>query len=118
MAGKRFHAGERREAFWRGHVSRWASSGATVSGYCRAAGLSAASFYYWRRVLQRRDGQAASRTVERPLEQPVFAELHLLPAQEALIEIALGGARRVRVHPGFDAATLSRVVAVLEEGAC
>jgi hypothetical protein len=36
----------------------------------------------------------------------------------AVIEISLPGSRRVLVHPGFDEATLSRVLAVLEQSPC
>jgi hypothetical protein len=32
------------------------------------------------------------------------------------VEIVLQGGRTVRVRPGFDAATLQQVLAVLEEG--
>ena len=38
--------------------------------------------------------------------------------REAPIEIALRGGRTVRVGPGFDEATLARLVAVLEEATC
>jgi hypothetical protein len=37
---------------------------------------------------------------------------------EAALEVVLAGGRRVRVHPGFDEATLARVVAVLEAVSC
>ena len=40
------------------------------------------------------------------------------PAREASIEIAVSGARWVRVRPGFDEETLVRVLLALERSGC
>jgi hypothetical protein len=49
----------------------------------------------------------------------LFAEVVVeSPGGEAALEVVVGHGRRVRVHPGFDEATLARVVAVLERVSC
>ena len=109
MAGRRHESGKRREEFWREHVSRWASSGQSIAGYCRAQDLSDGSFHYWKSVLKERDGRLAAGG-----GGPAFAEVRIAAAQEASIEIVLLGTRRIRVHPGFDEETLTRVLGVVE----
>jgi len=50
-----------KEEFWRWHVEMQAAEGLSARAYCRQQGLSAASFYAWRRELKRRDdGRALS----------------------------------------------------------
>lgn len=114
MASGKFSDAAEREAFWREHVRGWSVSGDSVAGYCRAHGLSADCFHYWKRMMKR--GAAASGSPGDAL--PAFAEVQVALEDEAAIEIAVGASCRVRVRPGFDAQTLARVVAVLERGAC
>lgn len=109
MATKRDWGKGTREAYWRKHVQARERSGRSVREYCRARGVSESGFYFWKRELKRRDERAASSG-----NAPVFAEVRVAAAQEALIEIAFAGTRRIQVHPGFDEETLARVLAVLE----
>lgn len=111
MARKMGEGTGSREGYWRGHVEARARSGESVRGYCRSRGLSESGFYFWKRELKRRDERAASNG-----SAPAFAEVRLPSSvvREALIEIAVAGPRRIRVHPGFDEETLVRVLAVLE----
>ena len=110
MARRKFSDAASREAFWREHVTRWASSGESVIGYCKAEDLSEGSFHYWKSALKRRDGRPVAGD-----GPPAFAELRITARQDAFIEIAVGGGtRRVQVHPGFDEETLARVLGVLE----
>lgn len=115
-----------RRVWWRGHVV--AQSGSVLSGaaYCRAHGLCAKSFYRWHRVLMK-SGELAR--VDTPSSGggparargggPLFAEVVVqTTVGEAALEVVLGHGRRVRVHPGFDEATLARIVAVLERSPC
>ena len=98
----------RKEQQWRRRILQWRRSGLSVRAFCARHGLAQANFYIWRRELQRRDGAAVSFV---PVE--VVATEASGPASG--IEILLAGKRRVRVEPGFDALTLQRVVALLEE---
>jgi transposase len=98
----------RKEQQWRRWILQWRRSGLSVRAFCARHGLTQASFYLWRRELQRRDEETVSFV---PVEV-VACEPSALTSN---IEILLAGKRRVRVKPGFDVATLQRVIAVLEE---
>jgi len=54
----------------------------------------------------------------RAAEQPAFVPVQVVadatPTQASALEVVLLGGRTVRIAPGFDAATLRRVLAVLE----
>jgi transposase-like protein len=101
-----------KESHWRLILGRWLRSGLSVADFCRREGFNAHSFYWWRRELQRRDQAGA---------EPAFLPVHLLDdhsvqAPNRDIEIILAGGRRVRVAPGFDPATLTQVLDLLEGG--
>jgi len=106
-----------KERIWRDAIRRWRSSGQTIRGFCRERGLSEAAFHAWRRTIARRDGQIPSASpVER---EPVFMPLRVTSAvaapAAAPLELVLDSGRIVRVSPGFDAATLRALLAILEE---
>jgi hypothetical protein len=71
--------------------------------------LASASFYAWRRVLERR-------AAEQPTFVPVQVVADATPTQASALEVVLLGGRTVRIAPGFDAATLRRLLTVLEGG--
>lgn len=102
--------------------------GAKVSEVARRNGISASLLFTWRRQ---------ARAIEAPAAVPRFAAVQIAgphPAAEiskppsdgtpqsrpatsgrsGLIEISLGGGRRVRVDANVDAAALARVLDVLE----
>jgi hypothetical protein len=103
---------DRKEQQWRRWIGEWRMSGLSVRAFCAQHGLSSASFYHWRRVLERR-------AAEEPAFVPVQVVADDTPAQTSALEVVLLDGRTVRVAPGFDAATLQRLLAVLEgEGSC
>src|SRR5262245_27592812 len=103
---------EQKEGQWRRRISQWRASGLSVRAFCARHGLSTASFYSWRRVLERR-------AAEEPAFVPVRVVADAVPAQASALEVVLVGGRAVRIAPGFDAATLRRLLAVLEgKGSC
>ena len=111
---------------WRQHVSWWQESGQSAEAYAAGAGLNASTLQHWRwklgastkrgsagagRVFQsrRRNGEAGFHFVElTPPAVDAGAE------GDSSLEIVLSGGRRVRVSAGFDAATLTRVIAAVE----
>jgi len=106
------HLDQGKERLWRQRMRDWQDSGLTIRAFCARCGLSPRTFYAWRRDLQRRDAAH---------EQPPFVPIRLLtddaPAASAqALEVLVGQSRRIRVAPGFDAATLRQLLAVLEEG--
>jgi len=120
-----------RRALWRGHVLARAGSGLSAAAYCREHGLDVKAFYRWKQALGaagelpgdgvaqggcRRERAAVSSGVE-----ALFAEVRLAggaAGEPAGVEVCLRAGHVVRVAAGFDAATLRRVVAVLEGQAC
>nr|WP_083670146.1 hypothetical protein [Singulisphaera sp. GP187] len=71
--------------------------------------MSAPSFYWWRRELQRRDQP-----------KPAFLPVHVLAdkaeSPAGSIEVVLANGRCLRVGAGFDPQTLVQVVELLEAG--
>ena len=102
---------ERKEQQWRRRICEWRASGLSVRAFCARRGVATPSFYAWRRMLEQRDA-------ERPAFVPVRVVPDALPACARTLEVVLAGGRIVRVAPGFDAATLRQVVAVLEGQPC
>lgn len=100
-----------KERFWRRMLRQWRSSGLSVRAFCRSRGLSEPSFYSWRRVL-------AQRATQPPAFVPVQVVAEASPADTIVggIELVLDGQRVVRIGPAFDALTLRRLLAVLQEG--
>jgi hypothetical protein len=87
-------------------------SGLSVRAFCVRHGLAQASFYAWRRVLERR-------AAEQPAFVPVQVVADATPAgQASALEILLLDGRTVRIAPGFDVATLRRLLAVLAGRPC
>jgi hypothetical protein len=101
--------GERKERQWRRWIDQWRTSGLSVRAFCARRGLATPSFYAWRRVLERRAAEKAALV-------PVQVVADAVPAQASALEVALADGRTVRVAPGFDAATLRQLLAVLPEG--
>jgi hypothetical protein len=102
---------ERKERQWRHWIGEWQTSGLSVRAFCDRRGLTVASFYAWRRVLERRAAEKAAFV-------PVQVVADAVPAQASALEVVLADGRMVRVAPGFDVATLLQLLAVLESRPC
>ncbi len=118
-------------AEWTERVKRWKRSGLSAAEFARREGLKAKQLHWWTWKLGASDGAP-------PPEEPRFLPVRVVsapaPAPSALaefvktspsgsaataIEIALPNGRLVRVPPGFDPATLERVLAIAAEaGEC
>jgi len=114
-----------KERFWRRTLRQWRRSRQTIRDFCAEHGLSEPSFYAWRRIIAERERQASVREARHQrreeaklLEKPVFVPLQVVPTAMGPLEVVLGQGRIVRVPPGFDAATLRQLLAVLEEPSC
>ena len=100
-----------KEQCWRRWLQEWRDSGLTVREFCEWRGLREASFYAWRRTLDQRGIEAVTFV-------PVRVVAEEQSATDAALVLVLPGNRLVRVAPGFDAATLQRLLAVLEDKPC
>jgi transposase-like protein len=96
-------------------VRQWRRSGQTARAFCAEHDLSEPSFYAWRRTLAERDAEAVH-----------FVPVQVVPERASApaaadqvsvgLELVLDGHRVLRIGPGFDAATLQRLLPLLEEG--
>lgn len=66
-----------KEVFWRFVLDEQASSGLSVRAFCRREAVSEASFYFWRRELAARDGQARGET-----GSPVMIPVRVVEAEQ------------------------------------
>ena len=118
-----------KEQYWRQLLQRWQTSGQSVHAFCRTHELSRPLFYAWRGILAERDAAAAAPRSNVPTPaaaSPAFVPVHVRaddPAEvntpeDACLEVLLSGQRVLRIRPGFDAATLQRLLAVLEPPEC
>ncbi len=104
-----------KERFWRRLLRQWRGSGLSVREFCADRRVSEPSFYAWRRTIAERDAAAAR-----------FVPVHVVPekgpARDARgasgqgLELLLGDGRVLRIGPGFDGPTLTRLLPLLEEG--
>ncbi len=88
----------------------------TVRDFCAQEGLSEASFYSWRRELQRRTHDATTVANAAPVFLPVQVLTDDAPPSCPPIELVLASGHVLRIQSGFDAATLRALVALLSEG--
>ena len=103
---------------WRDHVAGWKSSGLSLRLYSEEHGLKAGTLGYWNSRLKARAADAPA-----PLSEPeaTFLAVHVAEPTVTMpelrddrIEMALPGGCVVRVGRGFDAATLDRLLDVVE----
>jgi transposase-like protein len=123
-----------KEAFWKLAVDEWRAARTSIREFCRSNGLKESAFYFWRRELAKRAGatviESGTRKAGKPRAKPqaepaqsptaMFLPLTLRSQEtEAAgdsdsrsIEI-VAGSHRLRVPPGFDEETLSRLLRLL-----
>lgn len=113
------HVGDR-EQFWRDHITGWKSSGMSLRLYSEEHGLKAGTLGYWNSRLKARAADAPASSAG-PEAKAAFWAVHVadptVPMPELRddrIELALPGGCVVRVGRGFDAATLDRLLDVVE----
>jgi len=121
-----------KEAHWRDVIARQAASGVSVRRFCANEGIAEASFYAWRRELALRDretpavsqaGEAQAGPNDPHGEESLatspntggeFIPLRLIE-DSGTLEVVHPGGCRVRIGGSVDAATLHRVLEVLDE---
>lgn len=99
-----------REHFWRDLIQRQRHSGQSIRAFCDSQGVSAPSFFSWRKRLSQ--GRLRSQFV------PVHIDVESASAPPGRIEIRLNEGTCVRVEPGFDEQALRCVLRVLEQPPC
>ena len=118
-----------KERFWRKMMALWRrSQPMTVRDFCAEHNLSEQSYFWWRRTLGQR-GRARPKLASKPArgkgcgqasgqQSARFVPVRIVPAPvgtPADLQIVLRSGHVVRVPPGFDAATLRQLLAILRE---
>jgi transposase len=116
-------------AEWTEQVKRWKRSGLSAAEFGRREGLKAKQLHWWSWKLGTSDAapqpaeprflpvRVVSSSAPAP-SSPAALVMTSPPGSAAMaIEIALPNGRLVRVPPGFDPATLERVLAIAAEAA-
>lgn len=98
---------------WARRLERYAQSGGTVAAFCRAEGVSAPSFYQWKRKLSRDraaksgdDGRYDRKA--RQGQASAFQPVQVVGAGASNVTVRLGDS--IAVDLGGDADTIARVV--------
>lgn len=93
-------------------VAEFVNSGIDASEFCRSRGISRSTLY---RHLKKKHGEGnpASEGIELLAVEVEGVKCSSL-IHEPELAVVLGKARRIEVNPGFDGATLARLVSVLE----
>lgn len=116
---------------WRKIIADWQASGLNMSAFCRRENVKIGSLCDWRRVIQKRDAEMASKRkpasmkeasvdhCDKQFPDPAFARVVLTdqPAKEAsrkALEITLRNGVTVSVQENCSPALLSVVVSLLE----
>lgn len=118
-----------KESYWRCKLGEQADSGLTISAYCRREGISANSFFRWRRVLAER-GDCRQPEARAPIAGSVstglFAPVSVRSSFEdppstsdaCKIDMVFPSGHVLRVRPGFDSDTLVRLLDLLDSSRC
>lgn len=115
-----------REREMRKILGRLDASGLTLREFGAQVGILPGTLGYWRHQIRRREAARERRGGQRAM---VSAASTFVPVQVigaggvatdhgSRLEVVLRGDRRLRISPGFDAATLARLVEVLERLPC
>jgi hypothetical protein len=108
-------------------VEQWRHSGLSLPAFCRRQGINLGTMRGWvykqghRPAEHARPASHPDPAPDRPTPAAAFLPVRLvepIAPPGPGVEVVLGPTRRVVVAPGFDAETLRRVVAVLEDRPC
>lgn len=104
---------------WAKRVERWRDSGLSAAEFGAEVGVNPRTLTYWKWMLSREAaGLAAPRRRSRsaPKQAPnaAFVEIRSA-APSATFELMLANGRRLQIPMAFDASTLERLLAVLEQ---
>jgi hypothetical protein len=120
-------------AEWVRLIDEWHASGLNLSVFCRRLGLNFATMQGWvyksthKEALEkaRRAAGAGGKSTDNPPTPEGFLPVRVRDAEPGHgemgysgVEVVFGEGRRIMVETGFDAETLRRVVAVLEDRTC
>jgi transposase-like protein len=109
-------ARDARRDIWAERLRRFSESGLTVAAFCQREGVSAPSFYQWRRKLDGERGRRTRQTQKNARRSPAFVPVHITgnprgAVRPRRIEIRLPNGVQVWL-PGDDPEVLAAGIAV------
>lgn len=105
------------QQFWQMAIETWQSSGLSVRQFCQQEGLSAPSFYAWRKKLAKADAPQADKNDVGPPEP--FIQVSLPTAAHSDLQLVFVSGHRLKIPVGIDRQTLNDVLSVLQQaGLC
>jgi transposase len=113
------HPDASKQQRWLDLMRRRHESQLSVREFCECHRLCESNFYSWQRVLRER-GLLDDQSVPTAPTPTAFVELttDAAPPNVTGVDVVLSERRLLRVHPGFDPATVLQLVRLLEEPAC
>ena len=96
---------------WADRLARHSASALSVAAFCASEGVSANSFFYWKRRLATPTATPASESL------PRFLPVHV-HAANAPVEVVLPGGAVLRLAPGCDPAFVRSLVDALGGRPC
>jgi hypothetical protein len=111
-------ADPRKQQQWLQHICRWQRSRLSVRDYCDCHQLSEASFYLWKRALQKRglltDTVPAEGLPPMQANAPLFLPIRAADATTGAIELVSPDGWTVRVAASFEAGKTEMSLARVE----
>jgi transposase len=105
------------ETLWRQRLLRFERSGLSAVAFCAKEGVSAPSFYAWRRRLRQPTAPQADRPAAPAADVARLVPVRILPAA-APVELVLPGGLVLRLAVGCDLGFVRALLATLGERPC
>jgi transposase-like protein len=110
-----------REEHWRRVLARHRQSGLSQADFCRREEIKPNTLNWWAHELRERDGMHGRARRSRRTRRPAFVPVRVvqaMPKNGSALEVVTRSGHVIRLHTGFDAATLRQAVAALEDATC
>ena len=97
---------EKKRRFWKAHIQQWGHSGLSQVDYCKANGLVAHRFTYWKNRLHQPDTAVSFVPLQISGNLPV-------PVKQNSYNLFTPNGYRIEIGAGFDPDTLKQLIGVV-----
>lgn len=123
-AGKASHRNPAKEHTWRDLLKEFKAGGQSVREFCAARRLKETAFYFWRREIQRRNGQVSARRQSAApgiSRHVAFAQVLFQPPQPPVtdegLRLVLGNGRQLLLPVAITVEQVAALVRAIEGAA-